>query len=124
MHNKWFSCCGISLSLILMALPCGIAMDLRTGQTAAACSYFSLTPPDCGNWFPMLAIVFALLALAFLMFENMWQMMPVCMGLSAASQLLAWLLFGSFTLVSATAVLLQVSVLLHAAGSTRSCRTT
>lgn len=115
MRHRWFSGAGMLLSLVLMALPCGVAMTFAPEAEAAIIrqfSYLSLTPMGCGNWFPLLAVIFTLLALVFLLLRRDYgQMTPVCLGLAAASQLLSWLLFGAFTLVGAAAAVLQLAVL-------------
>ena len=115
MRCKWFSGTGILLSLVLMALPCGVTMAVPAGpedRLTAQYSYLSPTPAGLGNWFPLLAVLFAVLALVFLLLRRDYgQMAPICLGLSAASQLLSWLLFGAFTLTGAAVVLLQLAVL-------------
>ncbi len=115
MRHRWFSGAGMLLSLVLMALPCGVAMTfgLDAGQTTIRqFSYFSFTPAGYGNWFPLLAVAFTLLALVFLLLRRDYgQMTPVCLGLAAVSQLLSWLLFGAFTPVGGAAVGLQLAVL-------------
>ncbi len=117
MRYRWFSGAGILLSLILMALPCGISMDFSTdsGQTLVQqYSYFSRMPIGYGDWFPLLAAVFTLLALVFLLLRRDYgQMAPVCLGLAVASQALAWTLFGAFTVTSGVTAALQLAVLVQ-----------
>lgn len=104
MRNPWFCGTGTALTLVLMGLPCSVGAAGKPGQW----SYFSLTPPGQGNWFPMLAAVFTVLAMVFLLRKPLRPMVPVCLLLSAASQLLSWPLFGSLTVIGAAAVLLQL----------------
>lgn len=115
MRHRWFSGAGILLSLVLMALPCGVSMAFgidAENRLIRQFSYFSLTPAGYGNWFPLLSVLFTLLALLFLLLRRDYkQMSPVCLALAVASQALSWLLFGSLTLVSAVSVVLQLSIL-------------
>lgn len=115
MRCKWFSGTGILLSLILMALPCGVSVTfLGPDMKGVTCqfSYLSFTPIGFGNCFPALAVLFAILALVFLLTKRDYrQMAPICLGLSAASQIFSWFLFQSFTLTALAVVLLQVAVL-------------
>lgn len=127
MRHKWFSGAGILLSLVLMALPCGVSVTfgVDAGQTLVQqYSYFSRTLIGSGNWFPLLAAAFTLLALVFLLLRRDYgQMAPICLGLSVASQVLAWTLFGAFTLISGVAAALQLAVLAQEVKSTWACRT-
>lgn len=108
MDRKWFPAFGILLSIVLLALPCSVAMGGRYY------SHLSFTPAAAGNWFPALAVIFALLALVFLLMRREYgQMAPICLGLSLASQVLSWRLFSSFSLISLAVVLLQTAVLLQ-----------
>lgn len=118
MRHRWFYGAGSLLSLLLMALPCSVGME------AGQASYLSFSPIGHGNWFPLLAVGFTVLAMVFLLLrKDFRQMTPVCLGLSVVSQMLSWILFGTFTLVSATAVLLQLSVLAQDAKTAWALRT-
>lgn len=106
MRCKWFSSAGIGLSTVFLCLPCSIASG------GSQYSHLSLTPILMGNWFPLMALIFTLLALIFLLTKRDYgQMSPVCLILSLASQGLSWYFFSSFCLVSGAAALLQVTVL-------------
>lgn len=115
MRCKWFSGMGILISLVLMALPCGVTMTFASGseeQLTRQYSYLSLAPVICGNWFPLLAVLFAILALVFLLLRRDYgQLSPICLGLSAASQVLSWILFSTFALTGAAVILLQLAIL-------------
>ena len=60
MKDTWFGISGIAMTLVLMALPCSVDCG-----SAGVTSCFSLTPIAQGNWFPALAVLFAVLALRF-----------------------------------------------------------
>ena len=107
MKNIWFCGSGMGMVLVLMALPCSV----NCGSGEELTSYFSLLPISQGNWFPALAVVFAVLALIFMLREQLRPMLPVCLSLSAAVQLLSYPMFGSLTVVGAVAAALQVAVL-------------
>ena len=65
MRHRWFSGAGLLLSLLLMALPCSMSMKLDSPNPGSqvVCSYFSLHPMLYGNWFPVLAVGFTVMAL-------------------------------------------------------------
>ena len=126
MRHRWFSGAGLLLSLLLMALPCSMSMQLDSPNPGGqvVCSYFSLHPMLYGNWFPVLAGGFTVMALVFLLLRRDFrQMVPVCLILSIISQILSWFLFGAFSLIGTTAVLLQLSVLLQGARTAWTTRT-
>ena len=117
MHCKYFSGIGILMSLLLMALPCGVTMRMADGPgqwVVAQYSYLSGMPMGYGNWFPILAVAFTALALVFLLLRRDYgEMAPICLGLSAASQILSWIIFSSFTLTGLAIIAIQISVLLQ-----------
>lgn len=108
MQHKWFSSTAIGLSILLMALPCSVTLG------SSQHSHLSLASIYMGNWFPLLAMVFSVLALIFLLSKRDYgQMSPVCLILAMASQGLSWYFFGSFSLIGAASMLLHLSVLLQ-----------
>ena len=54
MRCKYFSAIGLTTSLLLMALPCGVTLRFRDPIQVQQYSYLSPTPILCGNWFPIL----------------------------------------------------------------------
>jgi len=106
MKDTWFGISGSTMTLVLMALPCSVDCG-----SAGVTSCFSLTPILQGNWFPALAVLFAVLALVFQLRRALQPMVPVCLILSAAAQLLSWPLFGSLTLIGVSVICLQAAVL-------------
>lgn len=114
MRCKYFSAIGISTSLLLMALPCGVTLRFQDPLRIRQYSYLSPTPMLCGNWFPILAILFSVLALVFLLLRRDYgQMAPVCLGLSIISQCLSWVMFSAFSVTGLAVVLIHSSILLQ-----------
>ena len=114
MRCKYFSAIGLTTSLLMMALPCGVTLRFQDPLRIRQYSYLSPMPMLCGNWFPILAILFSVLALVFLLLRRDYrQMAPVCLGLAIAAQCLSWILFSAFSVTGLAVVLIHCSILLQ-----------
>ena len=49
MRCKYFSAIGLTTSLLMMALPCGVTLRFRNPIQVRQYSYLSPTPILCGN---------------------------------------------------------------------------
>ena len=103
----------VAASIILMALPYGVAMTFAPGpdeHITLYFSYFSGMPIGYGNWLPLITEALSILSLILLFVDMKEDIMPVVMGcllLVFISTIISWLVFNAFSSMGLFVLLLQ-----------------
>lgn len=96
---------SILTSIILMAMPSGIAMTFASGpheRITSYYSYFDLMPLGYGNWLPIITVILSFIALLLLLVglkkPNKGKAVQVCVIICIMSTLFSWIIFNTFTI--------------------------
>lgn len=107
MFEIYISILCIIISIILMAMPSGIAMTFASGPNERITSYFSyfdLMPLGYGNWFPIITVILSFVVLLLLLAgikkpNKGRKAVQVCLTICIISSLLSWVVFSTFTII-------------------------
>lgn len=117
--KKVISIVGMLAAIILMIVPFGVAMRFSDGPTAYLIryySYFSMMPVGAGaNWLPFITAFLSIVTLVLLLIgikkANMKKAVQICLSVCIAAIAVSWLLFASFTVLSACIMGIHIIVL-------------
>lgn len=107
MIKKALCLCLLLIAFPLMAMPRGVSMTFSAGPentTTSLYSYFNPMPVGYGNYFPLLCVVMTLVCVALVVYglkKNTRKATTTCFIVLLGCTPLSWLLFNSFTVLSA-----------------------
>lgn len=125
--KKVISIPGMLTAIILMMTPFGVAMKFSDGPDEYLIryySYFSMMPVGAsGNWLPAIVAFLSIVTLVLLLIgiknAKMKKSVQICLSLCIAAMVVSWLLFGSFTVLSAC--IMAIHILVLALQTSRNC---
>lgn len=105
MKKKNMSIVCLALSIVLMALPYGVAMEFSSSPTERVTSYhsyFSMMPFGYGNWCPIIAAIISVVIIVLFFVsgkKNVGISIEICLGIVITASLISWLVFRTFSTV-------------------------
>lgn len=111
-RNLVFVCAVVSLAF--MILPFSVAMSFATNSADEYIlyySHFSLMPIGYGNYLPVLSAILTSVSIVFILLKKD-VVTRVLLGLSIVFIILSWVIFSSFTIVSAAILVIQIEGLI------------
>lgn len=117
MTKSYISILCILISIILMAMPWGIAMTFAPGPNERITSYFSyfdLIPLGYGNWLPIITVILSFVALILLLLgkkkPSKGKAVQVYLMICIICSLLSWSVFSTFTITGGIVAILHFLV--------------